>query len=114
MTALDLDAIKKREGLAFAEMVRILSVGQQTRMSIPANPERDTDLIISASLKDIPALVAEVERQAKVLRIVRGLAEAIMFDSDAEPARASILAALDSNQPAASRTSVAGPTGSEL
>jgi len=59
--ALDLDAIKARETAAYDELIRVCSIDQQRRISIPANPDRDTDLLISAALKDIPALVTEVE-----------------------------------------------------
>lgn len=37
-------------------------------MSIPAQPDHDPDLVISASLHDVPALIAEVERLTKMLQ----------------------------------------------
>lgn len=81
MTALDLDAIETREQAAFDELVRILSVDEQTHMSIPANPAGDTDLIISASLKDIRALVPEVKRQAELLAKVAELHREVEYSS---------------------------------
>jgi hypothetical protein len=100
--ALDLDAIKAQ----YARTEETISAVGSSYIKVIAE-------LTTTSLY-VPALVAEVERQAKILRIVRGLAEAIMFDSDAEPARTAILAALDSNQPAASRTSDLGSTGEQL
>ena len=56
-----------REIRAHQELIRILCVDEHTRMSIPANPSRDTDLIIQASLNDIPALVAALTQSERDL-----------------------------------------------
>ena len=55
------------------------NVRSRWRMSIPANPNRDTDLIVSdacmAGQRAITALLAVIEQQAETLRQVRELAE---------------------------------------
>lgn len=60
---LDLDAVKARADRAGDEVDRLCEPRKtEWRMSIPANPDRDSDLIIGDSLADIPALIAEVRR----------------------------------------------------
>lgn len=55
------------------------NVRSRWRMSIPANPNRDTDLIVSDACvtgqRAITALLAVIEQQAETLRQVRELAE---------------------------------------
>ena len=82
--ALDLAAIRARADAAGDELDRMTSAvggpGSSWRWSIPANPERDSDLILAASLTDVPALVAEVER----LRQWKADAEELLADANAE------------------------------
>lgn len=55
--------IKRRNDRACAEIADIAREGRtRWRMSIPARPDRDSDLIISAALKDTLTLGAEVDR----------------------------------------------------
>jgi hypothetical protein len=61
-TPLDLEKVAERQKLAYDELIRILSVNEDVRMTIPANPARDTDLLITDSLKDIPLLLAKLEQ----------------------------------------------------
>ena len=60
MTAVErLDEIEARAKSGAAEVVRLCSIGQRVRMSIPANVARDTDLLLMAITdEDVPALVA--------------------------------------------------------
>ena len=57
----DIQAKIKR---AWAELGEVCAEGpaKRFRMSIPSNPERDTDLIVSAALECAAELLAEVER----------------------------------------------------
>ncbi len=59
--SIDLEAIKQRKAAADAE-IGALCEGKRWRMSIPARPDYDSDLLISAALQDVPSLIAEVER----------------------------------------------------
>jgi hypothetical protein len=65
-------AIREREEKASA-MVAALCLPrghQDTRewvMSIPARPDHDPDLVIGASLMDIPALLKEIDRLTELL-----------------------------------------------
>jgi len=61
MDELDLDAIQARADAAHAEVVA-LCAGKRWTMQIPARPDKDSDLVISASLADIPALHLVVQR----------------------------------------------------
>ena len=59
---LDLEAIKARCEAARMEVNRLCQRGQGSwTMSIPVR-EDDSDIVLTASFRDIPALVAEVER----------------------------------------------------
>lgn len=65
--SLDLYAIEERAERAATEVARLCDIstggpGNNWRWSIPADPKRDSDLILAASLVDVPALVAEVRR----------------------------------------------------
>jgi hypothetical protein len=70
MTALDLDAIKARASRAQQEVESIALRGgaQRWRMSIPARPDRDSDLIISAALNDLDDLIGLREHQPELTR----------------------------------------------
>jgi hypothetical protein len=61
---LDLTAIRDRIKRAYTEVGEVASQGahRRWRMSIPAQPDRDSDLIISAALDDAEKLTAELER----------------------------------------------------
>lgn len=58
-----------REQLASTELYRVCDPGQHFRMSIPADENRDSDLLIGASLADIPALLAIIEADGKRLAL---------------------------------------------
>jgi len=53
-----------RESKAHSELIRILSVGEHVRMSIPANVDRDTDLVIQAALNDIAKLATALASES--------------------------------------------------
>src|SRR6266487_61478 len=67
---LNLDEVQARADAAHKEVSEIALHGaNRWRMSIPAEPSRDSDLIIAGSLQDVPALIralreayAEIER----------------------------------------------------
>ena len=59
---LDLDAAEARAVRASAEVARLKAAPLHWYWSIPADPERDSDLILGASVGDVPALIAEVRR----------------------------------------------------
>lgn len=59
--ALDLEAARERERAASLEVARLCKGGRWT-MRVPARPDADSDEVIGASLADVPALLAEVER----------------------------------------------------
>lgn len=58
---LDLEAFKGRQEKARAE-VSALCNGKRWKMTIPADRNRDSDLVIAAALDDAAALLSEVER----------------------------------------------------
>lgn len=60
----DLATIKQRIEMAHTEVCEIAEQGasRRWRMHIPAQPDRDSDLLISRALKDAEDLAAEVER----------------------------------------------------
>jgi hypothetical protein len=69
MSDIDLDAIEARLDDAYDEVVRLCD-GKRWLMSMPPDASRDSDLLITASLDDAPALVAEVRRlRALVARL---------------------------------------------
>lgn len=55
-----LDEIQERADAASKELDRLVggNPGTNWRWSIPAQPDRDTDLILSASQMDVPRLVS--------------------------------------------------------
>lgn len=94
---LDLYAIRARAEAARNEIDRMTSAvggpGASWRWSIPANPERDSDLILAASLTDVPALLAEVERLERMWgkerdRATSALEEVMHLSERAETAEA--------------------------
>lgn len=83
---LDLTAIEARERKAH-DMVRRLcnrrTSGQEWIMHIPARPDSDPDLVIGASLSDVPALLAEVRRLRDVAdETLRYLLTGSLVDGD--------------------------------
>jgi hypothetical protein len=70
-----LDEIQARLDKANAEMDRLTerNPGSAWRWSIPANPERDSDLILSASMADVPFLLAELRKAHEALERVEAL-----------------------------------------
>ena len=63
----DLTTIKQRIDKAHTEICEIAEQGvsRRWRMHIPADPDQDSDLLISRALKDAEELAAEVERLRK-------------------------------------------------
>lgn len=57
------DEVRGRFDAAYAEVVRLCSGRDrgQWRMSVPANVARDSDLLITAALDDIPKLLDRIE-----------------------------------------------------
>ena len=59
---INLDSFKARADKAHKEIGAIAAEGvQRWRMSIPAQPDRDSDLIIADVLKDVPSVAFELE-----------------------------------------------------
>lgn len=76
MTDEDVRAAEDRERKAHVEMQRITGVGEwwgrreSPRISIPADEERDSDLVIGRSLSDVRKLAAEcLRRGAEIARL---------------------------------------------
>jgi hypothetical protein len=76
----DLAAIQARADAAGDEVDRLTTgnPGTNWRWSIPANPERDSDLILAASIADVPALVAELAELRAQPRLTAEMAETIL------------------------------------
>ncbi|MEV7805034.1 hypothetical protein AB0O28_18995 [Microbispora sp. NPDC088329] len=74
-TPVDLAAARQRITRAHTELGDVCAQGpsRRFRMHIPADPARDTDLIISAALNDADLLVGEVERLRVTVARVRAL-----------------------------------------
>ena len=60
--SLDLEAIKAHADKAHDHVCDIAQQKARWRMSIPAQPDYDSDLLITSALMDVDALLAEVER----------------------------------------------------
>lgn len=75
MPDLDLDAIKASVDKAHQEIGEIAEQGvtRRWRMHIPAQPDRDSDLIISRALTGVDALLAEVKRLHSFAQAIRNL-----------------------------------------
>ncbi len=58
----DLDAIRARAKRSHAEIVGLCDGGRRWTMRVPAQSDRDSDLVLSATVSDVEALLAEVER----------------------------------------------------
>ena len=78
-----LDEIQARLDKANAEMDRLTerNPGSAWRWSIPANPERDSDLILSASIADVAYLLAELRKAREAVADAK--AEALEEAADA-------------------------------
>lgn len=65
MSAVDESKVWERYEAATAELDRMTSApggpGASWRWSIPARPERDSDLILDASIRDVPILLAALK-----------------------------------------------------
>ena len=60
---IDLDAVQARNHAAHDHVAKLCRGEEDwTMLRIPAQPERDSDLVISAALADVPGLLAEVRR----------------------------------------------------
>jgi len=74
MGRVDLDAALAREQRARGELAAVCKEGgRRWRMSIPAQPERDTDLLLAASLADVPALAGELRAARFVVEAGRAV-----------------------------------------
>jgi len=79
---------------AHDESIRILNIGAQTRMSIPADPTRDTDLIMVSAfdlsrkaLDALEAVTVPVEQNTSAEAQIEELANFIMDNIPGEPSR---------------------------
>lgn len=63
-----IDEIRAREQRASEEIARLTTgnPGTNWRWSIPANPDRDSDLILADSIADIPRLLAALDAVTKL------------------------------------------------
>lgn len=66
---LDLTGVRSRYAKASAEIDRLAAAqpGNAWRWSIPANPDRDTDIILMDSLVDVPLLLFKVDHLTQAL-----------------------------------------------
>lgn len=62
---MNLEKINQRYKKALQLICEMASGLHKFTMSIPADVEQDTDLVISSSLKDIPELIDEIKRWEK-------------------------------------------------
>lgn len=64
----ELDDIRAREQAASDEIARLTTgnPGTNWRWSIPANPERDSDLILAASIADVPRILTGLDAVTKL------------------------------------------------
>lgn len=67
---MNLDECMERYQAACKEVSDICTGDRRWTMSIPAQVYSDSDIVISVSLKDIPALVARVNKLESTLRHV--------------------------------------------
>lgn len=67
---------------AHTELIRILSVGEQVRMSIPADVSRDTDLIIVAALAAGRDLADALEASSRPVRPNREALAKALWDAE--------------------------------
>lgn len=58
----DIEAIRARAQKAHERVADLCSGKERWTMRVPANFERDSDLILTVALNDIDVLIAEVER----------------------------------------------------
>lgn len=71
---IDLEAIEARCEAARLEVYRLCQGATTWTMSIPVR-EDDTDIVLTNSLRDIPMLLAEVERLRAEVSRWRGIVE---------------------------------------
>ena len=87
MTTIDTEALRALADAGYDEIVRLCRPTEHWRMSVPADPTRDSDLILADVCRAVPALLdalaereGEVEHQRKILAkrldIVRDLTAA--------------------------------------
>lgn len=69
--AIDMEGVKARIDRAH-KLIGDLCMGRQKwKMSIPADEERDSDLILSAALTDADRLIVRIEDLERGLRLLR-------------------------------------------
>lgn len=61
MSELDLEAIRARAKRAHDHVCDLAQQNARWKMTIPANEETDSDLLLSSALADVPLLATEVE-----------------------------------------------------
>lgn len=78
---MSIEDIRAREQKASDEIARLTTniPGTNWRWSIPANPERDSDLILAASIADVPWLLDENAKLRAALDAVAKLHEEDLF-----------------------------------
>ena len=91
MNRMDDAAIREaqaREPIAHEELMRVTGMGDwwgrrgEIRAHIPADPERDTDLVIGRSLQDVPALAAEALARGEESAALRAEVERLTRERD--------------------------------
>ena len=88
-----------REKVAHKELMRVTGMGDwwckrgEIRAHIPADPKRDTDLVIGASLQDVNALAAEALARGEEVDAALDSIKRILADQTEERAEASALRA---------------------
>lgn len=71
MSATDrLDAIEARAEKGATEVIRLCSINERVRMSIPADTERDTDLILIDVCDSVTPLVAALRAVLDLVKYV--------------------------------------------
>lgn len=77
MTPDELAAIRERADAAHAMVSALNHRRERWVLRVPAEPDRDPDLVITASLRDITDLLAELDRLRDTARLVAQWADAV-------------------------------------
>ena len=78
MTTIDTEALRALADAGYDEIVRLCRPTEHWRMSVPADPTRDSDLILADVCLAVPALLdALAEREGEVARLRRWEDEAL-------------------------------------
>lgn len=67
---IDLDEIEERNARATSALAAVCQRGWKMHVSVPARPDQDDDIVISASIQDVPGMIAELRAaRARVLAL---------------------------------------------